>query len=323
MRRMIMTNLLKHYAAAIAIFLAVAAGTGVLCQSKIGTSKNRGYRSITIDTQPAATVFVDGVRFGKTGKDGVLEIKTIATGSHLIKVRADGFAEQTVPLPAIRKGSLKVALKKTNDEAELAFQEAERLALVDRDKAITAYKNAIKLRPSMVDAYIALARNYTEAGDYDSAAKAIADVRKVKPGLAEASAVEGRIFKESGYEDKAIASFKRAITEGRGFQPEAYAGLGLLYKEKAEGFGGAGDFDQESANYAESLKYLEKSIKQLSGAPDSIVIYQLVGLIYEREERFDDAIALYQEFLQIFPDTPEATAVRSFITQIKKRQNDR
>lgn len=318
-----MTNFLRHSVAAIAIFLLTATGSGVLCQLKIGTSRNRGYRSISISTQPSATIFVDGVRFGRTGKDGVLEIKTIATGSHLIKVRADGFAEQTVPLPATRKGSLKVTLKKTNDEAELAFQEAERLSTIDRDKAIAAYKNAIKLRPTMIDAYIAVARNYTEAGDYDSAAKAIADVRKVKPGLAEASAVEGRIFKESGYEDKAIASFKRAITEGRGFQPEAYAGLGLLFKERAEGFAATGDFEQETANYAESIKYLVTSIKQLSGAPDSIVIYQLVGLIYEREERFDEAIALYQEFLQIFPDTPEATAVRSFITQIKKRQNDR
>lgn len=320
---MIMTSLLKNPGAAIAILLSMATVAGAFGQSKIGASRSHGFRSIRIETQPSATVFIDGVRFGKTGQDGVLEIKTIATGSHLVKLRADGFGEQTVPLPATRKGSLKVTLKKTNDQAELTFQEAERLSLVDRDKAIAAYKKTIKLRPSMVDAYIALARNFTEAGDYDSAAKAIADVRKVTPGLAEASAVEGRIFKESGYEDKAIASFKRAITEGRGVQPEAYAGLGLLYKEKAEGSGGAGDFEQESANYAESLKYLEKSIKQLSGAPDSMVMYQLVGLIYEREERFDEAIALYQEFLQIFPDTPEATAVRSFITQIKKRQIDR
>jgi len=33
-----------------------------------------------------------------------------------------------------------------------------------------------------------------------------------------------------------------------------------------------------------------------------------------------EAIALYQEFLRIFPESVEATAVRSFITQLKKEQ---
>ena len=115
---------------------------------------------------------------------------------------------------------------------------------------------------------------------------------------------------------RAIAAFKRAVVEGIGFQPEAYAGLGLLYKEKAEG--GSGDFDEENANYAESAKHLKLALKQLSGVPDSMVIYQLLGLIYEKQKRNTDAIALYEEFLRIFPDTVEATAVKSFIVQLKK-----
>ena len=91
-----------------------------------------------------------------------------------------------------------------------------------------------------------------------------------------------------------------------------------MFKEKAEGAGGAGNFDGETLNYTESAKNLRMALKQLSGAPDSIVIYQLLGLIYERQKRYADAIALYEEFLRIFPDTAEATAVRSFIIQLKK-----
>jgi tetratricopeptide (TPR) repeat protein len=154
----------------------------------------------------------------------------------------------------------------------------------------------------------------------EEAQKTINSLRRLRPGFAEASAVEGRIHKENGEEKKAIASFKRAITEGRGFQPEAYTGLGLIYKEKAEGFGSAGDFDNEDINYIESSKYLKTSLKQLSGGQDAIVIYQLLGLIYERQKKSADAIAVYEEFLKFFPDTVEAEAVRSFIVQLKKGQ---
>jgi tetratricopeptide (TPR) repeat protein len=275
-------------------------------------------RSITISTEPNATIWIDSVRYGKTDSSGKLSIRSVAAGTHTLRVRADGFKEKMQALTATQRGEVKIALVKTTDEAELAFQEAERLATADRDKSAASYNRAVKLRPNFPEAYIGLARVLSEAGDLDEAKKTIAAVRRLRPGFAEASAIEGRIHKENGEEQKAIAAFKRAITEGRGFQPEAYAGLGLLYKEKAEGFGGAGDFDNEDINYTESAKYIKTALKQLSGAPDAIVIYQLLGLIYERQKKPAEAIQVYEEFLRFFPDTPEAEAVRSFIVQLKK-----
>ena len=277
------------------------------------------FRSITVMTQPDAIVWIDGVRFGKTDKDGKLQIKTVSPGAHTLRLRADGFKEKSQPVTAAQRGEIKIILVKTTDEAELAYQEGERLTGVDREKSAAAYRNAIKLRPNYAEAYLALARVLSDAGNLDEAEKAIAAARKLRPGYAEASAVEGRIQKENGEEAKAIAAFKRAITEGKGFQPEAYAGLGLLYKEKAEGSGGSGDFQSENANYTESAKDLRSSLKQLSGAPDAIVIYQLLGLIYERQKKIPDAIAIYEEFLRIFPNSVEATAVQSFIVQLKKK----
>jgi tetratricopeptide (TPR) repeat protein len=276
-------------------------------------------RTITIQTQPDAIVWLNDVRFGKTGNDGRLVIRTVPTGGNTLRVRADGFKEKSQPLTPAQTGDVRVDLVKTTDEAELAFQEAERLTSSDRDKAVAAYRKAIKSRPTYVEAWLALARVLLDSGDANEAEKAIVAARRLRPGNAEASAIEGRIQKENGEEAKAIAAFKRAITEGRGFQPEAFAGLGLLYKEKAEAAGSSGDLDGETANYTEAAKYLKTSIKQLAGAPDAIVIYQLLGLIYERQKKNDDAIALYEEFLQIFPDTPEATAVQSFIVQLRKQ----
>ena len=276
------------------------------------------FRAITITTKPDAIIWLDGIRFGKSDKTGKLTVKTVPPGAHAIRVRADGFKEKTQPLTLAQKGEINVDLVKTSDEAELAYQEAERLTGVDRERSAAAYRKAIKARPAYAEAYLGLARMLLDSGDFDEAQKAIVSARKLRPGYAEASAVEGRIQKENGDEARAVAAFKRAIAEGKGFQPEAYAGLGLLFKEKAEGAGSAGNFDGETVNYTESAKNLRMALKQLSGAPDSIVIYQLLGLIYERQKRYADAIALYEEFLRIFPDTAEATAVRSFIIQLKK-----
>ena len=298
--------------------VAFVASFSGLASGQAAKSAAAGFRAITVVTEPAASVWIDGVGWGKTDKAGRMEIKTVSGGAHSLRVRANGFKEKTLPLTAVQKGELSVTLVKTTDEAELAFQDGERQAFSDREKAAEAYKKAVKLRPNYPEAYVALARVLTETSDTDEALAAIATARKLRPGYAEASAVEGRIHKENGDEAKAVAVFKRSIAEGKGFQPEAFAGLGLLYKEKAEGAGASGDFENEDLNYAESAKNLKMSLKQLSGAPDTVVIYQLLGLIYEREKKYAEAIALYEEFLRIFPNSNEAMAVRSFIVQIRK-----
>ena len=308
-----LTKNLIAVGAAIALFSALSFGQKAAAPA---------FRSITIVTEPSAKVWVDGVGWGKADKAGKLEIKTISPGAHSLRVRADGFKEKTQQLTAVQKGIVSVALVKTTDEAELAFQEGERMAFVDREKSADAYRKAVRLRPNYPEAYVALARVLTEAQDTTEALEAVLAARKQRPGYAEASAVEGRIHKEDGNESKAIVTFKRAISEGKGFQPEAYAGLGLLYKEKAEGFGGSGDFANEEINYAESAKHLKTSLKQLSGAPDTVVIYQLLGLTYERQKKYKEAIATYEEFLRLFPESSEATAVRSFIVQLKKDMQD-
>jgi tetratricopeptide (TPR) repeat protein len=278
------------------------------------------FRAVTVATEPNAKVWIDNVLYGTTSKDGRLEIKTVAAGAHTLRVRADGFKEKTQPITPVQRGEVKAALVQTTDEAELAFQEGERQSTQDREKAAAAYRKAAKIRPNYAESYLALARTLADAGNGTEAEKAANQARRLRPGYAEASAVLGRIYKDNGDETKAIAAFKRAITEGRGVQPEAYAGLGLLYKEKAESAGSSGDYEAESAAYEEAAKNFRFSVKQLSGAPDAIVIYQLLGLIYERQKKTADAIAVYEEFLRIFPDVPEASAVRSFITQLQKER---
>ena len=292
-------------------------GLLILLLAACAAAQSRGFRSITVLSEPNAAVWVDGVRYGTTGADGRLAIQTVSPGRHTVRVRAGGFAEASRPLTLTHKGDFPVKLTATSDEAWLAFQEGERSSTTDRPKTIEAYRKAIKLNPKLIAAHIGLARALSEGGNAEAALAAIKALRRIAPRNAEASAIEGRIYKDLDNEPKAIATFKRAIAEGGGFQPEAYAGLGLLYKEKAD----AGDPEDSEVVSAtnEAVKNLSMAVKQLSGAPDAMVIMQLVGVMYERQKRYKEAIAVYEDFLRTFPDSNEAEAVKSFIVQINKQ----
>ena len=193
------------------------------------------------------------------------------------------------------------------------------MSAIDREKAVGLYKKAVRLRPKYAEAYLGLARVLAGQNETAEALKAIQNARRARLGYAEASAVEGRIHKDGGNEEKAIASFNRALTEGKGFQPEALTGLGLLYKERAEGFASAGDFESEKQNYLLAAESLKKAAAQLAGAPDAATIYQLLGDSYERAKMYAEAIKIYEEFLRLYPDATEAETFRSFIVQLQKR----
>lgn len=276
-------------------------------------------RSITVVTEPSATIWLDGVRYGVSDDKGRLTVTSVPTGTRALRVRARGHAEVIKPLAAASRGDVIVKLVKTTDEAELAYQSAEELTTVDREKAIAEYQRAVKLRPKYFQAYVGLARAYSERGDIENAHKSLQSAKRLRPADPEGTAIEGRLLKDSGEEDKAIATFKRAVTLGRGFQPEAHTGLGLLYKERAEVAGGSGNYDGETAAYAESAKHLAVAAGQLGSSPDAAVVYQILGLIYERQKKYKEAIALYENFLRLFPNSSEAGAVESFIVQIKKQ----
>jgi len=309
---------IKIYFSAAMFCLALAVAT-------IAQTPKNAARSIRVVTEPSAAVWLDDILRGKTDESGNLTIKPVSAGAHKIRVRADGFKEASQNLLAAQNGEVKIALVVTTDPAELAFQEAERLTLVDREKAVAAYRKAIGLRPKYAEAQLALARVLSAMSKYEDALAAIKEARRARLAYAEASAVEGRIYVSEGLEDseaKAIAAFKRAIAEGKGFQPEAQTGLGLLYKEKAEAAGSGGDMEAEEENYLLAAGFFRKAIAQLAGAPDAITIYQFLGLAYEKMKKYDEAIKVYEEFLRVFPDSNEASAVESFIVQIKKQMSE-
>ncbi len=275
-------------------------------------------RTITVLTEPNAKVWIDDILRGKTDERGNLVVKPVADGIRKLRVRADGFKEVSQNLTAAQKGDVKVALVKTTDEAELAFQKAE--TETDKIKAVELYEKAVKLRPKYPEAYLGMARALEGQSDYEGALSAIKNARKLRPVYAEASAVEGRIYKDAGEDEKAVASFNRAIKEGKGFQPEAHTGLAIFYKDKAFNAGSSGDLEGEKEFYGEAITHFQKAIEQLSATEP--VVYILLGEIYEKRKKFPEAIKIYEKFIRDFPDSDERSAVESFIVQVKKQMQE-
>lgn len=274
-----------------------------LAQRPATTSQN----SLTITTQPNAIVWIDDIRRGKTDASGKLSISGTGSGRRTLRVRANGFKEAVTPVPPGGRGHVVVKLTPTTDAAELAFQEAETLRETARDdeargRALTAYRQALKLRPAFPAARVGLARVLLALSDTKAALAEIEAARRSRPVYPEATAVEGRIYHEAAFEEEAIKSFRRAIREARGFQPEARVGLARVLEEKGQ--------------YEEAISEFRKALEQLSDSEP--VIYQMLGATYERIQKYKEAVEAYEKYLALAPNGSLAPAIRSIIDQLKR-----
>jgi tetratricopeptide (TPR) repeat protein len=264
------------------------------------------HAQVTITSEPNAIVWIDDIRRGSTDASGKLTITKVSPGRHSVRVRASGFKETTTPLLPGRR-ALAVKLVTTTDQAELLFQQAETAREKARDnaaltKAADLYREAIKLRPAFPTANVGLARVLLDLNEFKQAHAAIEAARKARPSYAEASAVEGRIFREEAFDSEALSSFRRAIREAKGVQPEAYVGIAKVHEDK-------GQFDLAIGEY-------RKALAQLSDSEP--VIYQMLGAAYERIEKPKEAVGAYEKYLQLAPNGSYAAAIRSILEQLKR-----
>ena len=262
--------------------------------------------ALTITSEPNAIVWIDEIRRGTTDASGKLIVNKVSAGRHSVRVRANGFKETVSPLLPGRR-TLAVKLVTTTDPAELKFQEAETAREKARDdaslqKAADLYRETIKLRPAFPAAHVGLARLLMDLNEFKDAHAEIDAARRTRPAYAEASAVEGRIYREEAFNDDAIRSFRRAIREGGGVQPEAYVGLARVHEDKGQ--------------FAEAIVEFKNALAQLSDSEP--VIYQMLGAAYEKVEKPKEAVTAYEKYLELAPNGSYAAAIRSILEQLKR-----
>lgn len=300
---------------ALAICFSLFAGDALLAQRRTGRARSTVAQirstSVIVQTEPAtenAVVWLDEVRRGVTNAQGRLEVRPVAAGRHTLRVRARGFAERVVPILPAQRGRILIRLARTTDEAELAFQEAEER----RDRAASEeecqtvadlYRRALSLRPRFAAAHVGLARTLLAMNRREDALEQIREARLDRPNYAEASVVEGRIHRADVNPEAAIESYRRAIREARGRQPEAFTGLGIIHEERGR--------------YEEAADSFRRAIAQLSDSEP--ILYQLLGAVYERQEKYREAVEAYERYLTLAPEGNLAPAIRSVIDQLRRQ----
>jgi len=237
-----------------------------------------------------------------------LAIANVKAGMHNLRVRANGFKEVTLPVPPSQRGEIKVRLLRTNDEAELTFQQAETAREIAKDgesrqKAVDLYRHALELRRAFPAAHVGLARVLMDLNDSNSALVEIEAARRYRAIYPEASAVEGRIYREGAQTDEAIGAFNRAIRESHGFQPEVHVGLGRLYEDRGQ--------------YELAAREYQIAVNQLSETEP--IIYQLLGAAYEKIGKNKEAVVAYEDYLRLAPNGSLAPAVRSILEQLREQ----
>ncbi len=293
----------------VAVLLLVFSSHFLVAQRrKGGTTSAESTRTLTIVAEPGAVVWLDEIRHGPTDGSGKLLLANVRSGVHSLRVRANGFKESTLPIQPTMRGEIKVRLLRTNDDAELTFQQAETARDTAKDeegrqKAVDLYRRALRLRPTFPAGHVGLARVLMDLNDTDAALAEIEAARRYRSSYSEASAVEGRIYRENGQIDEAIGAFNRAIRESHGFQPEAHVGIGRVYEDRGQ--------------YELAAREYQIAVNQLSETEP--IIYQLLGAAYEKSGRNKEAVLAYEDYLRLAPNGSLAPAVRSILEQLRQQ----
>jgi tetratricopeptide (TPR) repeat protein len=111
------------------------------------------------------------------------------------------------------------------------------LELFDRDAALQAYTEALRLQPSDPLTHLAVGQFYLERGDSDRAAEHLVSALEIDPTLRAAYPLLGRAYRQSGNSLSAVSVFKKALATDPSDQESRYT-LGqtlLAMGQAAEG----------------------------------------------------------------------------------------
>jgi Tfp pilus assembly protein PilF len=213
--------------------------------------------------------------------------------------------------------------------------EAQRLwglALLKNRREIEAQaplQKAVSLAPTSVDARVALAHWYEEAGNYSAASLQYIAALKIQRDDLSALLGLGRTSQAGGRLGNAVRSFRRA-TEVAPNSLEAWTGLARSYQKTGFGYDKSASAYKKAMelapgdtsffnDYAVSLYRLTRPDEaesllrqQLSAAPDDALTHYLLGMVLMNArptpERIAEAEKLTREALRLGPGNPRASA---------------
>lgn len=114
------------------------------------------------------------------------------------------------------------------------------------DRAIDAFKEAIKLKPEFAEAYQGLGVSYASEKLHKEAIEALSKAVSIRPDYAEAFSNLGFLYDYLGRHEEAVAAFRKALTL-RPDYAEAHNGLGVSFAR--------------ARNYEEAIESFQRALR--------------------------------------------------------------
>jgi len=202
--------------------------------------------------------------------------------NNLISLYSQGLFQETI------NESIRLAEIFPNDEFIYNIMGASLKNIAKDEEAITAYKQAIKIKPDYAEAYNNLGSIYKETQDFKKAHECFIKAISLNPNYTDAYYNFGNMYEETNNFEKAIECFSKAIMLDP-IYTSAYNNIGNIYKEKG--------------NLIQALKYYNKVIEL---TPDNANIYNNLGNIHEKNNNFEKALECYVKVLSLNPNNADA-----------------
>ena len=178
--------------------------------------------------------------------------------------------------------------------------------ILEINKSISDYEQAIALDPKLMTALGHQASNYEMIGEYEEAVKiydAEVDIIENDPDYKDYAwgyytyKGRGACCYELGRYDEAIVDFQTLIDDYETtYEPLAYRYIAMSYTAK-------GDTDKAKQNYD---KAVELYSEQIESAPDSYGAYSDRGLCYLGLGEYDSAISDFEKVIELEPNSVDA-----------------
>lgn len=296
-------------------FLILAALLCVFLQSPLATSQDSRFRGTVKDEEgnpiPKAkltlTLVARNVSFDFESNDkGKFYRRGIEPGDFLLNVEAEGYEslQKKVNFSVGEEYTLDVILvkKKSLEESKNQFLLGVQLYQEGQyDQAIENFESVLEENPDFAEAYYNIGMAYLKKGELDNAMARMERAIELKSDFIQAYFGLGQVYMEKGEKDKAIHIFQQAVDTAPN-DASTYINLGVFY------------FSINEDDLAMETLLIAKDID-----PASPQTYYQLGLVYTRLGELDKTIESFEKFLELAPQAPEATTVKTLLEELKKK----
>ena len=154
----------------------------------------------------------------------------------------------------------------------------------EKQKAIDATLESIRLAPRLADGHVSLGEIYSETGRASEAVQEERSALRLSPGKAQAYRAVGDAYSHSGQYDQAEAAYQEAIRR----QPDDWYAYFML-----------GWFCLNRGRYTEARSAYESALKL---TPNNEVVYRNLAVLDMRQGRFREASDLIAKTLDFEPN---------------------